>query len=133
MIQNMALSIVVVTGLYFIALAAASLFLPAQTNRFLLGFAGSPVKHFTELILRFIVGGALVLYAPQMLFSDTFNIFGWVLLVTTTCILLMPWRWHHRFAQYAIPQAIRHLALIGVSSLLLGGVMLVAVIRGSTF
>ena len=132
MIQPIALIIVVIAGLYFIALATASLLIPDQAKRYLLGFAGSPLKHFTELILRFAVGGALILYSPHMLFSKAFAISGWILLATTACLFLIPWRWHRRFAEFAVPQATQYITLIGLSSLLLGVLVLTAVIQGGT-
>ena len=132
MIEVLALTVVVLTGLYFVALAIASLFMPALANRFLLGFADSALKHYVELFLRLAVGAALILYAPRMLFQDVFILFGWLLLVTTACLLLVPWRWHHRFAQQAVPRATRHITLIGLASLALGGLILAAVVRGST-
>lgn len=132
MIEDLALAGVVLSAFYFIALAAASLLVPAQVNRFLRGFAGTPFKHYTELFLRILVGGAFILHAPRMLLSGAFNFFGWVLIVTTACILLNPWRWHHRFVQHAVPWAMRYMMLVGLSSLALGGLILGAVILGST-
>ncbi|KGM53126.1 hypothetical protein N800_11085 [Lysobacter daejeonensis GH1-9] len=131
MIEVLALVVVVLTGLYFIALGAISLFIPVLASRFLLGFADSAIKHFAELSLRFLAGCALTLYAPQMLFPDIFTLFSWVLLVTTAFLFLVPWRWHHRFAQQAVPKATRHTTLIGLVSLALGGFILAAVVRGS--
>jgi len=131
MTEFSALAVVVLAGLYLIALGAAGLFAPVRACRFLLGFAGSPLKHYSELVLRFLVGGAFVLHSPRMLFSEAFGLFGWVLLVTTAVLVLLPWRWHDRFARYAVPRATRYIMLIGVSSLVLGGLILTAVFRGS--
>ena len=97
----------------------------------MLGFASSQPVHILELFLRFVVGAAFVLYAPRMFLSGAFNLFGWVLLVTTACLLLVPWRWHQRFAQQAVPRATRHITLIGLASLAIGGLILAAVARGS--
>ena len=129
--EAIALAVVVLAGLYMLALGAASLVMPARASRFLLGFAASQSAHFTELLLRFVVGAAVVLSAPRMSLSGAFNFFGWVLLVTTACLLLVPWRWHRRFAQHAVPHAIRYIALVGVASLAFGGLILAAVSRGS--
>ena len=59
MTEALALTIVVLTGLYFIALAVVSLFMPERTSSFLLGFAGSALTHYIELFLRLLIGGAL--------------------------------------------------------------------------
>lgn len=131
MTEALARTAVVLTGLYFIALAVVSLFMPERTSRFLLGFAGSALTHYIELLLRLVVGGALVLHAPRMLFAGAFTVFGWVLLITTACLLVMPWRWHHRFALQAVPRAARHITLVGLTSLVIGGLILAAVARGS--
>jgi len=53
-----------------------------------------------------------------------------VLVVTSAALLLVPWQWHRRFAGRAVPQALRFLPLIGICSLLLGGLVLVAALRG---
>lgn len=130
MIDAIAFAVVVLAGLYLVVLAAVSLFLPAQANRFLLGFAASASTHYIELLVRAAVGGALVLHAPRMLFPYAFAVLGWVLLVTTAGLLLVPWRWHRGFAQQAVPRATRHLKLIGLCSLVFGGLVLVAAIAG---
>jgi hypothetical protein len=130
-IEGLALAIVVLSGLYFIVLGVMSLLSPDRANRFLLGFANSAPVHYTELLLRFMIGGALVLYAPSMLFSFAFNLFGWVLVMTTAGLCLIPWQWHQRFAQKAVPRATRYISLIGVASLTIGGLILVAIVRGS--
>ena len=131
MIKTLALGIVVLSGLYLCALATASLFAPSRTSRFLLGFATSQRVHFIELLVRFVVGGAFVIHAPSMFVPGVFRLFGLVLVVTTVCLLLLPWHWHHRFAQYAVPRATRFLPFIGLCSLALGLFILVAAINGN--
>lgn len=132
MIEALALSVVVLAGLYLLSLGVASLVAPRHASRFLLGFASSRSVHFAELFVRLVVGAAFVLNAPRMLFSGGFNIFGWILLVTTGGLFLVPWRWHQRFAQQAVPSATRYITLIGLASLAFGAFILTAVYRGST-
>lgn len=131
LIEVFALVGIVLAGVYLFALGLASLLVPERASQFLLGFASSLTVHLIELFLRFVVGAALVLYAPRMFLSGVFSLFGWVLLVTTVCLLLIPWRWHRRFAQQAVPRATRHIALVGLASLAIGGFILAAVARGS--
>ncbi len=131
MVEILSLGTVVLAGLYFIALAGVSLFIPAQAKRFLLGFAGSLQKHFAELFIRLLVGAAFVLHAPQTNISVVFSSFGWILLLTTAALLVIPWKWHRRFSQYSVPKATQYIKLIGLVSLALGGVILAAVFRGS--
>jgi hypothetical protein len=130
LIEASALVVVVLAGVYLLALGTASLVAPARAGRFLLGFASSRPVHFAELAVRSVIGAALIIHAPRMLLPAAFNVFGWLLLVTTACLLLVPWQWHHRFARQAVPRAIRHITLIGLASLVFGGVILGAVARG---
>lgn len=123
---------VVLAASFLLALGATSLLVPALARRFLLGFASTRVLHFTELLFRSITGAAFVLYAPHMYLPEIFRIFGWVLLITTALLALVPWRWHHRFAQHTVPPVTRFIALIGLASLALGGAILWAIVRGNT-
>jgi hypothetical protein len=129
-IEAIPLAVVAIAALFFVALGAASLVAPARAGRFLLAFANSPSKHYAELAARFLVGGAFLLAAPYVLWPGAFNLFGWVLVATTAGLLLIPWRWHHRFARRAVPEALRFLPLVGVASIVLGGLVLWAVVRG---
>lgn len=131
MVTLLAAAVVVLAGLFFCALAASSLFAPAYATRFLLGFAQTPRVHYAELLVRLLVGVSLIAYAPQMLLPSAFSLFGWVLVATTVILLLLPWRWHRRFAASAVPQATRYITVIGMCSLGLGGLILYAVARGN--
>ena len=124
-------AIVTLTGIYFLGLGCASMFMPAQAARFLLGFAGSASAHYLELLVRLVVGWAFLLHAPEMRYSVGFVVAGWVILVTTAGLLVVPWRWHHAFAQRAVPLAVRHIRLVGMASLVLGGVVLAATAVGA--
>lgn len=131
MIEVLALAIVVATGTFLAALGGAALLAPSHASRFLLGFAASPSRHYAELGVRFLTGGAFVLAAPYLPLPAAFTLFGWVLIATTAGLLLIPWRWHHRFAQRAVPLALRVLPVLGASSIALGAVVLVAVYLGN--
>jgi hypothetical protein len=131
MLEFLAMVIVVLAAIYLIGLAAVSFFAPAIAAQFLDRFASSAQAHFTEMAIRLVVGGSLVVNAPRMLFSDAFLLFGWVLVITTIILLLVPWRWHHRFAQKVVAPITRRVWLFGLVSFPLGGVILFAVLSGS--
>jgi uncharacterized protein YjeT (DUF2065 family) len=124
LMESILLSVVVLAAVYFLVLGLMSLAVPDRASRFLLGFAGSQAKHYAEMLIRLIVGAAFVLRAPEMRFPEAFHAAGWVVIVTTVCLLLVPWRWHRRFAQRSVPQAVRYIRWIGAASLVLGGVIL---------
>lgn len=119
--------IVLASGLYLLALGILSLLRPAQASRFLLGFASSARAHYLELLVRMLVGIAFVVEAPSAAFELPVSAFGWLLVGTTACLLLIPWRWHQRFAAMAVPHAVRNLWLVGLVSLLVGACILASV------
>lgn len=129
--MQLALSIVCLAGLYFFVLGALALARPDTAKRFLLGFAGSARAHYSELFVRILVGASLVLYSPLMAFSVAFSVFGWVLVGTSAGLLLIPWQWHHRFAQRSVPAALRFISVIGLFSLGLGVLTVAAAALGS--
>lgn len=119
------ISIVVAAALYLLTLGAGALIRPESAKRFLGGFATSRRTHFTELALRVLAGAALVYSAPRMAFGQGVAVFGWMLVVTSLALAIIPWRLHHRFAAWAVPQATQHMTLVGIVSIV-GGVVLFA-------
>ncbi len=62
-----------------------------------------------------------------MRFPGPFRVFGWLIIVTASGLLLMPWQWHHQFGKWAVPLAIRHMKLYALGAFLLGASILYAV------
>lgn len=113
-------TIVVLTGLWLIGLGASCVVAPARTRRFLHAFASSARAHYTEQSIRLIAGAGFVGHAAQMRWPTVIAIFGWILVATALVLLLLPWRWHRRFATWAIPLAVQHLRLFAVGAFALG-------------
>lgn len=126
MIDLSAVVVLAAVATYLVWLGLACLFAPARAARFLTGFATSPATHLLELVLRLLAGWAFLRYAPRTNFPAAFVGIGVVLVVTTSLLLLVPWRWHRRFAQRAVPAALPFLTLIGIVSLACGGALLMA-------
>lgn len=124
---------VLLAGLYLVGLAAVALVSPQKAKRFLSSFASSAPAHFLELFVRLVVGAALISYAPHMKFPGVFTVFGWVLVVTTTGLLAVPWRWHRRFAEWSVPYATRNMRLFALGSLAAGIFVLLSVVLGPGF
>jgi hypothetical protein len=124
-------TIVLLVAVFFLVLGAAAFVRPANTRGFLLGFADSAVKHYAELLARVLAGGSLLLIAQDSAYSTALSAFGWLLVVTTAFMAIVPWRLHHRFTQFAVPKALRFLPLIGISSLVMGALLLWVIACGS--
>ncbi len=131
MIDLLAGAVIVAAGLYLIVLGISCFFRPSSAANFLLGHASSGLLHYLELCLRVVVGASLVQKAPALPYSGVFTVFGWVLITTTAVLFLVPWQWHRKFTLKAVPQAIRHIKLLGISSIALGALLTVCVVAGS--
>ena len=123
MADLLASAVVVAAGLYLAALGVSCFVRPDAAAKFLLGFASSAFLHYLELALRVLVGASLVHNAHALPYPLAFNVFGWVLIVTSLVMCLVPWRWHRHFSQRAVPQALRYIKLLGVASVVLGVVL----------
>ena len=125
-----ALIVIVLAAVYLLVLAKLSLFTPEKASEFLSGHASSARLHYLELGIRLTVGAAFVIRARLMAFPEVFIIFGWVLIGTTACLLLIPWQWHRRIALKSVPYALRSLKLVAVSSLAFGSIILFCALSG---
>lgn len=124
--------VLVAVAAFFLLLGLISLVRPRHAKRFLLGFATSAPKHYAELGARFVVGCAMLVAAPHAIHSTALAAFGWLLMVTTAVMAIVPWRVHRRFAEAAVPRALRFLPVIGVTSVLLGGLLLWSTFAANT-
>jgi len=122
---------VVLVGGYFCALGLAAFLAPALATRFLRGFAQSASTHYLELGIRIPVGAAFILRAPELPREPLFTALGWMIVISSLVLLVIPWRWHRQFAERVVPPVARYLRWLGVASLGLGVVVLWAAIRGS--
>ena len=130
MLDALALVVVIATGTYLLGFAAVALLRPARAGAFLLGFAGSPFKHYAELATRVFVGAAFLVLAPSTIHPQGFALFGAVLVASTAALLLVPWQWHRRFAGWAVPLALKRLALVALCSLVAGASIIAAALYG---
>ena len=131
MLLVVAKMVVAAVAIYFLLLGAIALVRPQSARAFLLGFADTSLKHYAELVARLIVGGAMLLVARDSAYPTALAAFGWILVISTAFMALMPWRLHHRFAQSAVPRVLRYLPLIGVSSLTMGGLLFWVAVAGN--
>jgi hypothetical protein len=127
MINTFALSICLLSSLYFLALGGLALFAPQPARRFLLGFVGSASKHYAELAIRLVIGASFMVAAPRLQWPTVWLGFAWILLITTAVLLLIPWRWHRAFAERSVPQALAFLPWIGFASIGIGALIVACV------
>jgi hypothetical protein len=63
---------------------------PSHAERLLRGFASSALTHYTEQGIRLVVGAAIVTFASSMRYPELFKLFGWLIIVSTAGLLLIP-------------------------------------------
>jgi len=114
---------------FLIGLAIVIIIKPQRAEQFLSSYASSARAHYTEQIARLIIGAAIVIFAPSMWYSNLFNLFGWILIVTTIGLLLIPWQWHHKFGEWVIPLTLRYMKFYALGAFLLGALILYSLSR----
>ena len=126
MLESTSTIVVAIIGLYFVGLGVVAIVAPTRAEQFLLGFAKTRAKHLWELGIRFVAGAGLLMFAPRSRFPEALSALGWVLLVTTLGLLVIPWRWHEKFSRRAVPAVTPYLRVIVVFSLALGAALFFA-------
>lgn len=119
--------VVVGFGLFLIGLAVLILRAPSRAERFLKGFASSALTHYIEQGIRLVVGAAMVTFASSMRYPELFALFGSLIIVSTAVLLLIPWRWHNKFASAVMPPVFRRMRLFALGAFALGAFVLYSV------
>jgi hypothetical protein len=121
--------VILIFCIFLIGLAILIVVKSKSAEQFLSAFASSARTHYTEQIARLIVGVAIVVLAPYMWYSNMFTVFGWILVVTSISLMLIPWQWHHKYGEWAIPLALRFMKVFAFGAFLLGVLVLFGLSR----
>jgi hypothetical protein len=116
--------VIVGFGIFLIGLAGLVFVKPALAERFFKSFASSARAHYTEQAFRLLIGVSILVFSPAMWQADVFRLLGWVIVVTTVGLLLLSWRWHHRFGEWAIPLLVRYMRLYALGLFAFGAFLL---------
>ncbi|MBD3653547.1 hypothetical protein [Kangiella sp.] len=120
--------IILVVALFLIGFAFIAFIKPAPAKHLLRQFASSSQAHYSEQLIRITFGLSLILYSPQMFYSEVFFYFGWLLVVTSMGLLCTPWWWHKKVADKVIPWVIRLLRVYAIGCLMLGSILVYGVL-----
>ena len=119
--------VVVGFGLFLIGLAALIIAMPSRAEGFLRAFGSSALTHYTEQGFRLVVGAAIVNLASSMRYPELFKLFGWLIVVSTAGLLLIPWQWHNKFGTLVMPSVFRRMRLFALGACALGAFILYCV------
>jgi hypothetical protein len=122
-IEGLASSIVGITALFLLLVGVIGLSKPTFAKSFFTGFATNPFKHYLEIAVRIVVGLAFIVHSGQSLAPKTLNVLGWVLIITSLVLALIPWRWHKTFAAKSVASAMRYLVLLSIASIVMGAAL----------
>jgi cell division protein FtsW (lipid II flippase) len=117
-------AILVAFGLFLVGLTVVVFAKPAVAERFFMSFASSARTHYTEQIVRLLIGASLIIRSGAMWQPKVFWLVGWGIVVSSLVLILTPWQWHDRFGEEVRPMLIRHMKLFAVG-LLAFGVLLI--------
>lgn len=131
MAEGASLLLVLAVGSFLLLQGVLALACPRAVRRFLDGFAASAAVHVAELALRIVAGAGFIGYAARSASPWAFAGFGWLLVLTSLPLLLVPWRWHRRFARWAVPLATRWMWPYAVGCLAAGAAVFAGVLYGA--
>ena len=92
--------LVIISAVWLIGVSVFMFALPEIALRYLGKFASTNLINYTEITLRMIAGIAFVLFAPDSKFPLILESFGWILVVTSAILYLVPRKWHSAYAVY---------------------------------
>lgn len=111
-------------GVWLIAVSLFMLLAPRRALGALAAMGSTPAIHFSEMAVRILAGGVLVLAAAGSRFPEAIAVIGWFLIASALVLMVLPRRWHAAYSTWwarRIPEAaVRLLAPI---SAVAGGVL----------
>ncbi len=124
--------VVVACGLCLSGFTCIVFVKPESARRFLMSFASSARAHYVEQACRLLFGTSLVVLSAAMWQATVFRVIGWAIVTSSLALLLMPWRWHHRFGRRVLPSVVRHMKLYALGVFAFGCLLLYGVFLGAS-
>ena len=100
-ITLVAQSIIAAGALWLATAGAVAVISPGTARRFIGRMGSTPRIHFTEHLLRGLVGVALIVAAASSRFPTAFHWGGIFIAATSLLILIAPREWHARYSRTA--------------------------------
>ena len=121
--------VMVIFGLYLISLSIIAFWNKKIAVNYFSSFASSARAHYLEQILRLIVGMSMLSFSKSMLYARFFEMFAWIIILSTVLLMLIPWTWHNKLGKRVIPLTIQNLKFYAVSASIFGIFILYCVIH----
>jgi len=121
-------AILVAFGLFLVGLTVVVFAKPSVAERFFTSFASSARAHYTEQVVRLLIGASLIIHSAAMWQQKFFWFVGWAIVFSSLVLILTPWQWHHRFGEKVLPIVIRRMKLFAIGLLAFGVLLIYAVL-----
>ena len=125
MIIEIAKWIVIFFGIFIIFIGSVMLINPIKARNTLRKAGSTNLINYAEITLRLIPAIALIVCSEVSKFPMAFKIFGWIMLITSLILYVVPRKIHHKFSMKSaeILKPI-YFRLISPFAFLLGGLIL---------
>ncbi len=98
MLLEIAKWVVIFFGLFIMLIGCIMLVKPKLARATLRKAGSTKVINYTEITIRLIPATALILHADYAKYPEVFKIFGWIMLITSFILYMVPRKLHHMFA-----------------------------------
>jgi|SRR5579872_1596178 len=123
-------AILVAFGLFLVGLTVVVFARPTVAERFFMSFASSARAHYTEQVVRLVIGVSFIIRSLAMWQPKAFWFVGWAVVLSSLVLMATPWQWHDRFGERVRPMLIRRMKLYAVGLLVFGVLIIYAVFTG---
>ncbi|MBC8769340.1 hypothetical protein H4O18_15185 [Arenibacter sp. BSSL-BM3] len=90
--------IVILFGVYLIAVGFLMLLYPKKAREYLRMAGSTNIINYAELTIRIIPASALILYAEISKYPVVFEVLGWFMIATSIVLYFVPRKIHHNYA-----------------------------------
>lgn len=90
--------ILILFGVFIIFIGVVMLVKPNQARNTLRKAGSTNFINYAEITFRLIPAIALLVYSEYSKFPEAFDIFGWIMLITSLILYVVPRKIHHKFS-----------------------------------
>ena len=98
MVTEIAKWIVLFFGIFIIFIRFIMLMNPIKARETLRKAGSTNFINYAEITIRLIPAIALILYSDLSKYPEAFKIFGWIMLITSLVLYVVPRKIHHKFS-----------------------------------
>ncbi len=112
-------------GVFIILVGFLMLFAPKKARSVLRKAGSTNFINYAEITIRLIPAAAMILYADFSKLPIAFEIFGWIMVITSIILYMVPRKTHHRFSMKSADRLKPiYFQLISPFAVLLGGLII---------